>query len=103
MTKIKEKFTVYIDDFFHSPDVDGEYRITDREYNTNKKAVCRCREIVEGFIINTYEPGMTDGDMIRKNYFYGVDPFVSPTPKGEHFSARDYASKRIAEITKSTK
>ncbi len=84
------KYTVFVDDLFHTPicEDDSEYRYKLGEFNTYKKAVSACKKLIDDFI-----DAYNKDDLYNARYFWGEDPWIKPEPKGKHFSSSDYFEK----------
>jgi hypothetical protein len=97
-SKTKFRFEVYVDDNFHYQDESERYK--QGEYDTYEEAVKVCREIVDGELLHLYEKGASAADLYSSYTSFGEDPFVRPSPKGQRFSAWEYANLRCEEMCK---
>jgi len=81
--------------------MDESHRYKLGEYKTLENAIEACKEIVDEFLHENYEPGMTSSELLSQYALYGEDPFIIGPDEKVPFSARDYASERVEEICKS--
>lgn len=101
-------FKVLVDDNFNYMDSSERYEAG--EYETLQKAIARCKNIVDHYLItalesdsyklSTYKPG-TESDSLYAYYtMNGEDPWIrGAEPKvGTYFSAWEYAKRRCKEI-----
>ncbi len=74
-----------------------------RVCDSYEAAVAVCKAIVNDYLAEAYQAGMS-ADELYKNYVaFGEDPWVSPIPEGEErFSAWNYAEARSKEICKAS-
>ena len=94
--KPRDPFKVYVDDNFHYMDKDERY--FQGEYDTEEQAIGVCQKIVDDYLFNAHEPGMTTKDLYESYVSFGEDPFI----QGGSFSGWGYAETRSEEITAST-
>ena len=92
----KPRFAVFVDDNFHYQDESERYRLG--EYETWEEAVAACRKLVDGSLLHLYKPGESAADLYFSYTSFGEDPFIRPSPRGERFSAWEYARQRCNEI-----
>jgi hypothetical protein len=88
-------FTVFVDDNFHYKD--SSARNKNGEYDTYDAAVAACKVIVDESLLENYVKGMSADDLYQRYMMFGEDPWVTPAPEGEHFSAWDYAKQQCVE------
>ncbi len=93
-----EKFgyRVLVDDNFHH--MDEEERYTLGEFASYEEAEEACRRIVDGFLLDAYEPGMEAGALYALYTMFGDDPFISTAERARTFSAWNYARQRCEEM-----
>ncbi|MCA9873892.1 MAG: hypothetical protein H6659_15680 [Ardenticatenaceae bacterium] len=89
-------FKVFVDDNFHYQDAAPRYELG--EYDSWPTAVAACQMIIDRYLADTYQAGMSAAELYARYTTFGEDPFVAPTPEGAHFSAWAYARERCAEI-----
>jgi hypothetical protein len=90
------KYKVLVDDNFHYMDESHRYNLG--EYKTMEKAIEACKDIVDEFLREYYEPGMSSSELLSQYALYGEDPFIIGEDEKAPFSARDYASERAEDI-----
>lgn len=88
-------FAVLVDDNFHYMDTSARYKLG--EYETYEAAVAACKAIVDEALAENYVKGMRADELYQRYVTFGEDPWVTPTPEGEHFSAWDYAKQQCTE------
>ena len=95
----RDIYKVLIDDNFHYQD--GFERVTEGVFATADEALAACRAIVDGFLTDAFQPGMSSEALFEHYTTFGEDPFVLPvdakSPRVK-FSAWDYARQRCEEI-----
>ena len=92
-------YRVLIDDNFHYQD--ESERVQHGVFATAEEALAACRSIVDGFLIDAFEPGMSADALYESYTAFGEDPFIIPVDSGVApvmFSAREYARRRCTEI-----
>ncbi len=94
------KYKVLVDDNFHYMDASERYEYG--IYKTIDEAKEVCKNIVDQFLIESYEPGITAGELYLRYVCQGEDPWIMP-PKNEMmpgtlFSAWKYAEQKCKEI-----
>ena len=94
------KYRVLVDDNFHYMDESERYQLG--EFDSLEAAMAACKRVVDEFLISTFRPGMSPGDLLTQYAFFGEDPFVASGDGTVPFSARDYASERVREICQDT-
>jgi hypothetical protein len=92
----KNKYIVYIDDNFHHMDEDERYKAG--EFDDCESARKFCMGIVDGFLINAYEPGMDWNTLLNGYKGFGEDPWISTLDADCRFSAWDYAEQRCLAL-----
>jgi hypothetical protein len=90
----EKPYVVFVDDNFHYMDEDERYRSGD--YDTFEEAVQACQTIVDKFLLNQYEPGMTSDKLYDQYVSFGEDPFIRGP--GSNFSAWNYARQRCEAL-----
>lgn len=88
----EEKYTVYVDDNYHSMDEDERYKLGD--FDTEAEALKAMKNIVDGFLTGAHTPGKTAAELLKGYKSFGEDPWCAAIK----FSAWQYAEKRCAEI-----
>jgi hypothetical protein len=68
-------FRVLCDDMFHYQDTDA--RLFIGSFATREEAVEKCQAILMETLLNLYDPGMTESELMTKWWSFGDDPFVS--------------------------
>ena len=99
-SNVKPGYVVGVDDNFHYRDQDASW--TRGRFDDVEAAVAASRQIVDRWLEEAYEPGMTADALLRSYKMFGEDPFVvavggAPPCK---FSAWEYARERAAEIVR---
>ena len=92
----KTLFEVFVDDNFHYQDESERYK--HGEYDTWEAAVAACKRLVDGELLHLYAPGDSALELYSSYTSFGEDPFIRPCPRGERFSAWEYARRRCDEI-----
>lgn len=92
----KAKLTVLIDDNAHYKDERERYVLG--EFDTLDVALSACRSIVDNYLANAYEKGMSAGDLYVSYTQFGKDPFIVGAEQLTPFSAWDYAKQRCREL-----
>jgi hypothetical protein len=91
------KYKVFVDDNFNFMDENERY--ADGVYNTYEAAVAKCKRIVDEFLEDAYEPGMTADQLYYGTYtMFGEDPFIVGSKQGA-YSSWEYAEQRCKELT----
>jgi len=92
-------YKVYIDDNFHSPDLDSP-RFAHAEFDDYDAAVVACRRIVDAWLADAlrHNPGLSVDELRMQFAMFGDEPYISPAPDQGGFSAREYVAQRSAEI-----
>jgi hypothetical protein len=91
--------TMFVDDNRHYRD--EENRSGPREFETVDAALVEGRKIVDDFLAEAHEPGMTAGELFALYRDHGEDPWIVPNGDGPTtvvFSAWTYARERSEEI-----
>lgn len=90
------EYTVFVDDNFHYMDEEERYRLA--EYTTCAEAVEACKNIVDQFLEQSLQPGMTADELYRQYVQFGEDPFIHTMDSSCTFSAWQYARSRCDEL-----
>lgn len=90
------KITVKVDDNYHYQDQDHRYTLG--EFDDLAAAVAACQRIVDRYLAQAFEPGMTAGALYRSYTSFGEDPFIVGVDGDLPFSAWEYAMARCAEL-----
>ena len=88
-------FAVFIDDNFDYMATSA--RSKHREYETYEAAVAACKAIVDASLAEQYARGMRADELYQRYVMFGDDPWVTPAPEGERFSAWDYAKQQCTK------
>jgi hypothetical protein len=94
-------YKVVIDDNFHYQDETES--AAHGVFATADDAIMACKAIVNGFLADAVEPGMSAADLYSQYTSFGDDPFVVPlnrTGPPVTFSSWDYARDRCQVICK---
>ncbi|WNC88838.1 hypothetical protein RI103_14135 [Paraburkholderia sp. FT54] len=88
---------MYEDDNAHHADED--YRSGPRMFLDMASALAEARRIVDDFLAEAHEPGMTGRDLFESYKAFGPDPWIVANENGPlvPFSAWDYARSRCEE------
>jgi hypothetical protein len=88
-------FELFVDDNYHYMDEKSRYSVG--SFATYEEALARAKAIVDEFLEEHFEPGMTSKDLYEGYVGFGEDPFIVPagTPR---FSAWDYARAKCEEL-----
>jgi hypothetical protein len=89
-------FVVEVADNFHYMDEGDTYK--HGEFASWPEAVAAAQQIVDRYLVESYRPGVAAATLYDSYLTFGDDPFISPVPPGERFSAWDYAKQRCEEI-----
>ncbi|HBZ56914.1 MAG TPA: hypothetical protein DEO88_16045 [Syntrophobacteraceae bacterium] len=88
-------FELFVDDNYHY--MDEESRYSAGSFATYGEALAKAKAIVDGFLENAHQPGVTSKELYEGYTGFGEDPFI--VPAGEpYFSAWDYARARCREL-----
>jgi hypothetical protein len=88
-------FELYVDDNFHYMDEESRYKCG--SFATYGEALAKAKAIVDEFLEQHHEPGMTSKELYEGYVGFGEDPFIIPS--GEpRFSAWDYARARCRDL-----
>ena len=88
-------YELFVDDNYHYIDEQSRYRAG--TFASYGEALSRAKEIVDEFLEQSHQPGMTSKELYESYVGFGEDPFIIPA--GEpHFSAWDYARARCREL-----
>lgn len=90
-------YKVLIDDNYHY--IKEDERVTHGTFATAADAIQACQEIVDGFLVHAFEPGMTAAALYEVYTGFGDDPFILPVDSNDApvaFSAWKYARDRSA-------
>jgi len=91
-----KKYVVYVDDNFHYMDESERYKLG--EFETCEEATAVCRRIVDEFLEQGYEKGMSFKELYKGYIGFGEDPFIVSGDKTCFFSAWDYAKERCRAL-----
>ena len=86
------KYSVYVDDNFHYMQEDERYTLG--VFDTEEEAVQAARNIIDKFLLESYKPGQSTGQLLEAYTFFGEDPWIPQSI----FNARNYARERCEEI-----
>ncbi|HEX8247626.1 MAG TPA: hypothetical protein VF599_05625 [Pyrinomonadaceae bacterium] len=89
-------YQVFVDDNFHYMDEDERYKHGD--FATFEEALTACKAIVDECLRESYEEGMTAGQLYTVYTGFGEDPFIVGESVPFRFSAWDYAQERCSQI-----
>jgi hypothetical protein len=88
-------FELFVDDNYHS--MDEQSRYSAGTFALYDEALAKAKAIVDEFLAQHHQPGMTSKELYEGYTGFGEDPFIIPA--GEpHFSAWDYARSRCLEL-----
>ena len=88
-------FELFVDDNFHFMDEQSRYRAG--SFATYGEALAKGKAIVDDFLEQHHQPGMTSQELYEGYVGFGEDPFIVPAGN-MHFSAWDYARERCLEL-----
>jgi hypothetical protein len=88
----KTKYTVLVDDNFHSMDESERYE--KGSYDTAEQAIEVCRELTRRSLTDLYEEGITPSKLHAQWLSFGEDPFIRGGGK-VLFSAREYITDEL--------
>lgn len=97
--KDSKKYVMYVDDNYHLMDEAERYK--GGEFDDCESAKKQCMEIVDAFLIEGYQPGMTWKELLSAYQGFGEDPWIASAEADCQFSAWDYAEQRCQEICQS--
>jgi hypothetical protein len=81
--------------------MDEEARRTLGHFETVDAAEAACRRIVDNFLLQNFEPGMSAAALLFAYRMFGEDPFIVAQAGPERiFSAWEYAERRANELCK---
>ncbi|MBV8097808.1 MAG: hypothetical protein JOZ31_01490 [Verrucomicrobia bacterium] len=86
----------FVDDNFQYTDEEHRYLLG--EFETLEEAVAACKKVVDRCLEDDHKPGMRADELMKLYCLFGDDPFIMES--GVHFSARDYAGKRVTKGSK---
>lgn len=93
-------YRVFIDDNFGFQR--ESERVTHGEFGTAEEAMAACRKIVDEWLADAFEPGMTSEALWEAYTLFGDDPFITPVdPKdapAANFDAWSYARERCGAL-----
>jgi hypothetical protein len=98
MAKSGYKYTVYVDDNFHY--MDESERFKKGDYATLDEAIAACKRMVDEFLSDAVEPGVTAAERYAQYTGFGPDPFIvtdDPDAGSPPFSAWNYAKERCEQ------
>ena len=88
-------FELFVDDNYHYMDEESRYRVG--SFASYSEALAKAKAIVDDFLEDSHQPGMTSKELFEVYVGFGEDPFI--VPEGEpYFSAWDYARVRCMEL-----
>jgi hypothetical protein len=88
-------FELFVDDNY--PYMDEKSRYSVGSFASYNEALAKAKAIVDEFLENSHQPGMTSKELFADYVGFGEDPFI--VPAGEpYFSAWDYARARCTEL-----
>jgi hypothetical protein len=87
-----QKFTLRVYDNFHFMDEDESYLAG--SFDTEMEAVLKAKNIIDGFVEDQFQPGMTTEALYHLFCTFGEAPVVLPSG----FSPWGYARLKCAEI-----
>ena len=94
------RYKVMVDDNFHYMDEDERYQ--HGVFLTAEEAISACKHIVDEYLENQVQPGMTASELYESYTMFGEDPFIvgiNPTEENVSFSAWNYAKERSQVLT----
>ena len=89
-------FVVRVADNFHYMDDDESH--VHGEFATWPEAVGAARQIVDRCLEHEHRPGMAATELYDQYVSFGDDPYITPVPPGERFSAWEYAKQQCAAL-----
>jgi len=91
------RYTVLVDDNYHYQDESERYKLG--MFETAEDAIEACRRHVDQWLVESYEPGFSAGQLYGKYKMFGEGPFiVSEDEVPVRFSAWDYAKEKCEDI-----
>jgi hypothetical protein len=88
-------FELFVDDNYHYMDEQSRYKAG--TYSSYEEALARAMAIVDEFLEQHHQPGMTSQELYQGYVGFGEDPFIIPEAQ-PRFSAWNYARSRSIEI-----
>ncbi len=88
-------FELFVDDNYHYMDEQSRYKAG--TYSSYDEALARAMAIVDEFLEQNHQPGMTSQELYQGYIGFGEDPFIIPESQ-PRFSAWNYARSRCQEI-----
>ncbi len=88
-------FELFVDDNYHY--MDEESRYSCGSFASYNEALAKAKAIVDEFLEQFHQPGMTSKELFEGYTGFGEDPFIVPAGKPD-FSAWDYARARCLEL-----
>jgi hypothetical protein len=88
-------FELFVDDNYHYMDEDSRYRVG--SFTSYSEALAKAKAIVDTFLEDSHQPGMTSKELFEGYVGFGEDPFIVPAGN-PYFSAWDYARVRCLEL-----
>jgi hypothetical protein len=89
------EYKLFVDDNYHY--MEEEERYCAGSFTSYDEALAKAKEIVDEFLEQGYEPGMTSKELYGGYVGFGEDPFIIP-PGDPPFSAWNYARERCKEF-----
>ncbi|MFH1632097.1 MAG: HD domain-containing protein [bacterium] len=90
-------YIIYIDDVFHMFEPEEYRREFGKTFDSYEEAVVVCKKLMDAFIEDYGSDLSTLGSAYRH---YGIDPWIFPDSKINHFSSRDYYNSQVNELYK---
>lgn len=92
---MKDQYTVFVDDNYHSMDGSGRYAAG--SYGSLEEAVDNCRKLTIRSLRNLYEEGITPEELQAQWALFGEDPYVFGGDGAVPFSARKFISAELCK------
>jgi hypothetical protein len=89
------EYKLFVDDNYHY--MDEEERYCSGTFASYEEALAKAKAIVDEFLEQGYQPGMTSKELYEGYVGFGEDPFIIP-PGVPPFSAWGYARMRCMEL-----
>lgn len=88
-------FELFVDDNYHYMDEESRYRAG--TFPSYDEALAKAKAIVDEFLEDSHQPGMTSKELFEGYIGFGEDPFIVPAGEPD-FSAWEYARERCREL-----
>ncbi|HVF99576.1 MAG TPA: hypothetical protein VND68_07045, partial [Chloroflexia bacterium] len=72
---VKHRYRVLVNENSHY--MDEAERYPAGEYGSCEAAMSKCRHIVDSFLVASYRPSMTAGQLLELYTTFGEDPFIA--------------------------